>query len=72
MLLVSEAIARAALDRKESRGGHTRDDYPGTDPAWGKINVLCRLNAAETGVEVVHQDLPQMPKDLKALFEGSH
>ncbi|MGH8889788.1 MAG: fumarate reductase/succinate dehydrogenase flavoprotein subunit, partial [Acidothermaceae bacterium] len=73
MLLVSEAIARAALDRKESRGGHTRDDYPATDPAWGMLNVLCRLDDEGTGIEVFHQDLPVMPDDLKTLFdEGSH
>ena len=72
MLLVSECVARAALDRKESRGGHTRDDYPMTDPSWGKINVLCRLDDAGTGVEVFHQDLPEMPDELKALFEESH
>jgi len=73
MLLVSESIARAALDRKESRGGHTRDDYPTSDPSWGKINVLVRLNAAGTGVEVFHQDLPEMPDELKKLFDdGSH
>ena len=58
MLLVSECIARAALDRKESRGGHTRDDFPLTEPEWGKLNVLCRLNKKGTGVEVFHQDLP--------------
>jgi succinate dehydrogenase / fumarate reductase flavoprotein subunit len=72
MLLVSECVARAALDRKESRGGHTRDDYPTTDPSWGKLNVLCRLDEARTGVEVFHQDLPQMPDELKTLFEESH
>src|SRR5450631_945789 len=72
MLLVSECIARAALDRKESRGGHTRDDYPLTDPTWGKLNVLCRLNKQGTGVEVFHQDLPEMPADLKTLFEEGH
>jgi len=72
MLLVSECVARAALDRKESRGGHTREDYPATDPSWGKINVLCKLDDAGTGVEVFHQDLPVMPDDLKALFEESH
>ncbi|HEY8729759.1 MAG TPA: FAD-binding protein, partial [Acidothermaceae bacterium] len=72
MLLVSECIARAALDRKESRGGHTRDDYPLTDPTWGKLNVLCRLNKQGSGVEVFHQDLPEMPADLKTLFEEGH
>jgi len=73
MLLVSEAIARAALDREESRGGHTRDDYPASDPAWGMLNVLCRLDDEGTGVEVFHQDLPVMPDELKKLFdEGSH
>jgi succinate dehydrogenase / fumarate reductase, flavoprotein subunit len=69
MLLVSECIARAALDRKESRGGHTRDDYPATDPTWGQLNVLCRLNDRGTGVEVFHQDLPEMPDELKKLFD---
>ncbi len=72
MLRVSEAIARAALERKESRGGHTRSDFPATDPQWGKVNVLCRVSDDGTGVEVFHQDLPVMPDDLKALFEGSH
>ena len=41
MLRVSECIARAALEREESRGGHTRDDFPGPDPEWGRINVVC-------------------------------
>ncbi len=72
MLLVSEAIARAALDRKESRGGHTREDYPAADPAWGKLNVACRLNDTGDGVEVFHQDLPVMPDELKQLFEEGH
>ena len=44
MLLVSEAVAKAALERKESRGGHTRDDYPMTDyDFWGKLNVIVEL-----------------------------
>ena len=40
MLLVSEAIAKAALEREESRGGHTRDDFPGPDPEWGSKNLV--------------------------------
>ena len=43
LLLVSQCIARAALERTESRGGHTRDDFPQTDPEWGKVNLVLRL-----------------------------
>ncbi|MFE6779790.1 fumarate reductase/succinate dehydrogenase flavoprotein subunit [Streptomyces sp. NPDC057702] len=43
MLLVSECVARAALERTESRGGHTRDDHPGMDRHWRRVNLTCRL-----------------------------
>ena len=43
MLVVSECIARAALQREESRGGHTRDDFPGMSDAWRVINLVCSL-----------------------------
>jgi succinate dehydrogenase / fumarate reductase flavoprotein subunit len=69
MLLVSEAIAKAALERQESRGGHTRDDFPGPDPEWGARNLAVRLDATGEGVELTHQPLPQMPDDLKTFFE---
>ncbi|KGN34689.1 succinate dehydrogenase [Knoellia sinensis KCTC 19936] len=69
MLLVSECIAKAALERQESRGGHTRDDFPGPDPEWGAKNLVLRLNAAGTGVDLTHQPLPVMPDDLKSYFE---
>ncbi len=67
MLAVSEATALAALERKESRGGHTRDDYPKADPTWGKVNVVvCRKNGE---ISVSPEPIPEMPDDLKTLFE---
>ncbi|MEO3975961.1 fumarate reductase/succinate dehydrogenase flavoprotein subunit [Streptomyces sp. CAU 1734] len=42
MLLVSECVARAALERTESRGGHTREDWPGMDRTWRPVNLICR------------------------------
>jgi succinate dehydrogenase / fumarate reductase, flavoprotein subunit len=67
MLRVSECIARAALERQESRGGHTRDDFPGPDDEWAKVNLIC----AQTGedVAVTRQPLPVMPDELAEIFE---
>jgi succinate dehydrogenase / fumarate reductase flavoprotein subunit len=67
MLLVSECVARAALLRTESRGGHTRDDHPNMDAEWRRRLLVCRL--AGDGVEVVEE--PQVPirPDLLELFE---
>jgi succinate dehydrogenase / fumarate reductase flavoprotein subunit len=70
MLTVSECVARAALERKESRGGHTRDDYPQTDPDWGKVNLVVREKRGSISID--KQPLPQMPDDLKTLFEETH
>ncbi|MBV9485972.1 MAG: fumarate reductase/succinate dehydrogenase flavoprotein subunit [Frankiaceae bacterium] len=67
MLTVSEACAKAALERKESRGGHTRDDYPKTDPEWGKINLI--VTEENGAISITHKPLPQMPADLAQLFE---
>jgi succinate dehydrogenase / fumarate reductase flavoprotein subunit len=72
MLLVSECIARAALEREESRGGHTRDDFPGFDERWGTLNIALSLNAAGDGVDLATQPLPVMPDELAAFFEGDH
>ncbi len=70
MLRVSECCTLAALERKESRGGHTRDDYPSTDPHFAKVNVVIR---PQNGELVLSQEpLPEMPDDLKALLEESH
>ena len=67
MLAVSEATALAALERKESRGGHTRDDYPKADPKWGKVNVVLRRKNDE--ISVSPEPLLEMPDDLKKLVE---
>ncbi|MDX6310398.1 MAG: succinate dehydrogenase / fumarate reductase, flavoprotein subunit [Nocardioidaceae bacterium] len=68
MLLVSECIATAALERQESRGGHTRNDFPGPDPHWGAQNLVLTLDA-DGEVVLRHQPLPVMPDELKTLFE---
>jgi succinate dehydrogenase / fumarate reductase, flavoprotein subunit len=70
MLMVSECIAKAALERKESRGGHTRDDFPGPDPAWGSRNLVLTL-ADDGSIHLKHQPLPVMPDELRSLFEES-
>ncbi|HTE85672.1 MAG TPA: fumarate reductase/succinate dehydrogenase flavoprotein subunit [Dehalococcoidia bacterium] len=67
MLTVSEACAHSAIERKESRGGHTRDDYPSTDNALGSVNMVTRLRNGE--MSVTSEPLPQMPDELKQLFE---
>ncbi|WP_171058013.1 fumarate reductase/succinate dehydrogenase flavoprotein subunit [Modestobacter altitudinis] len=68
MLLVSECIARAALERRESRGGHTRDDFPGPDPEWGRTNLVC-ARAADGSVTLTRQPLPEMPAEVAEIFE---
>jgi succinate dehydrogenase / fumarate reductase flavoprotein subunit len=67
MLTVSEACTLGAIERKESRGGHTRDDYPKPDPKWGKLNVVIRRKNGE--FSVTPEPIPEMPDDLKKLFE---
>jgi succinate dehydrogenase / fumarate reductase flavoprotein subunit len=69
MLLVSECIAKAALERQESRGGHTRDDFPAADDDWGAKNIVLTLNDEGTGVDLAVQPLPEMPDELKPIFE---
>jgi succinate dehydrogenase / fumarate reductase flavoprotein subunit len=79
MLLVSECVARAALERTESRGGHTREDYPSMDRAWRRINLLCRLTDPTGGlaatdpvrgqITLSRETTEPIRADLLALFE---
>jgi len=67
MLLVAEAVAKASLDRQESRGGHTRDDYPKMSDEWRKINIICRYDGE--GAVIEHQPMQPMRPDLLELFD---
>jgi succinate dehydrogenase / fumarate reductase, flavoprotein subunit len=69
MVDVSECVARAALERTESRGGHTREDHPGMDPTWRGVNLVCSLRPDRSGVELARQPVPPLRADLAALFE---
>ena len=67
MLLVSEAVAKSAMEREESRGGHTRDDFPTMDPKWRAIHVITSWDGSKVSTE--RQTLPPMPKELAGLFD---
>ena len=67
LLAVAECCALAALERKESRGGHTRDDHPYTDDQWGRVNVVLRLR--DGALQLSREPLPEMPAELRALFQ---
>ncbi|MFF1923255.1 fumarate reductase/succinate dehydrogenase flavoprotein subunit [Streptomyces sp. NPDC058221] len=74
MLLVSECIARAALERTESRGGHTREDCPAMERSWRPVNLLCRpadVSAAplEGRIDLVRTVTEPIRPDLLSLFE---
>ncbi|TDB93306.1 fumarate reductase/succinate dehydrogenase flavoprotein subunit [Actinomadura sp. 7K534] len=72
MMLVSEAVAKAALERQESRGGHTRDDYPQMSAEWRKVNLVCSLagDPSDPHVELTRQPMRPMRDDLLELFEN--
>ena len=67
MLLVVECIAKAALIREESRGGHTREDFPKMSNEWRKVNLVAKRT--DDGIQVEKRALPSMPIELLALFD---
>jgi succinate dehydrogenase / fumarate reductase flavoprotein subunit len=79
MLLVSECVARAALERTESRGGHTREDHPTMERTWRRINLLCQLTDPTGGlaatdpvhgqIDLSRETTEPIRPDLLALFE---
>jgi succinate dehydrogenase flavoprotein subunit len=70
MLVVAECVAQAALERQESRGGHTRDDYPDMSPEWRKVNLICSVDA-DGSVSLKRQPIAPMRTDLLELFDVS-
>ena len=67
LLSFAEAATIAAIERKESRGGHTRDDYPNTDPKFAKTNIVIRRKNGD--LTASQEPLPEMPDELKILLE---
>jgi succinate dehydrogenase / fumarate reductase flavoprotein subunit len=68
MLDVSEAVTRAALLRKESRGAQFREDFPDKDPEWGRHNIVVS-RAGDGGMAVEKRPLPPIPDELKQIIE---
>ena len=67
MLDISEAVTRAALERKESRGAHTREDFPDSDKDWGKVNIIVRQS--RDGIQVKREPLAELPAELQELVK---
>jgi succinate dehydrogenase / fumarate reductase flavoprotein subunit len=68
LLTVSEAVTRAAIERRESRGGHFRDDCPDKDPAYARFNILVR-KGPDGEMQLVREPIAEMPAELKRVIE---
>src|SRR5688500_1132432 len=70
LLTISEAITRSALERRESRGGHFRDDYPAKDPTYGGFNILLR-RAPDGEMQISREPIPPLRRDLADIIEAN-
>ena len=70
MLIVSEAIARCALQREESRGAHSRVDFPDYDEKWGKVNSV--ISKDNGNMKISTSPLLEMPEELKRIVDGGY
>jgi len=68
LLTVSEAVIRSAINRKESRGGHFRDDFPAKDEALGKVNTIIR-KGTDGEMRLTHEPVPEMPAELQEIIK---
>jgi len=68
LLIVSEMVTRAALERKESRGAHFRDDFPAKDEKFGSFNIVIRKGSGGE-MQVLRDPIPEMPAELKQIIE---
>ncbi len=68
LLTAAEAVIRAACAREESRGAHTRDDFPRKDPEWGKVNLVLRKGASGQ-MEIERVPIPLMTEELAEIVE---
>ncbi|MDR0342561.1 MAG: fumarate reductase/succinate dehydrogenase flavoprotein subunit [Nocardiopsaceae bacterium] len=67
IMVIAECVAQAALTRQESRGGHTRDDFPAMSSQWRKVNLICSLDGDQVGL--TQQPMAPIREDLLALFD---